>query len=250
MSKRKVRADLLVVEQGLASTRSRAQALILSGAVCKRDGERIDKAGTQLEPSVELRLKGKPLPYVSRGGLKLAGALDRFEINPKGRICLDVGASTGGFTDCLLQRGAIRVFAVDVGYNQLAWSLRNDERVISMERTNIRTLEEGDLPELVTLIVADVSFISLELILGPSLRVAEPGAEIVMLVKPQFEVGRGDVGKGGIVRDQGARRGALDKIIAVFREHGLENIEWMDSPIKGAKGNQEYLLRARVPLTA
>ena len=247
MTRSKVRADKLVVEQGLAPTRTRAQALILAGAVCTLDGKRIDKAGTPLDPEVELRLKGQPIPYVSRGGLKLAKALEHFGVSPQGRICLDVGASTGGFTDCLLQGGAEKVYAVDVGYNQLAWSLRQDPRVVSLERTNIRTMPPDMIPEPVSLIVADVSFISLQLILEPAFKVAEAGAEVVMLVKPQFEVGRAEVGKGGIVRNEEARQGALEKMIQVFHDYQLDAVEWMDSPIQGAKGNHEFLLKGVLP---
>lgn len=247
MAKSKVRADLLVVEQGLAPTRSKAQALILAGAVVTSDGTRIDKAGTALESHIQLRLKGEPMPYVSRGGLKLEAALDVFEVDPTGRICMDVGASTGGFTDCLLQRGAAKVYAVDVGSNQLAWSLRSDQRVISLEKTNIRTMPPEIIGESVSIIVADVSFISLELILAPSFALAQPGCEVVMLVKPQFEVGRADVGKGGIVRDEAARLGSLEKITSRFEDLGLQRVASIDSPICGAKGNREFLLYGMIP---
>lgn len=247
MPKKKVRADILVVEQGLAPTRSKAQALILAGSIVTLDGMRIDKAGTALESSVELRLKGEPLRYVSRGGIKLEEALKEFQVDPTGRIAMDVGSSTGGFTDCLLQHGAAKVYAVDVGSNQLAWSLRSDVRVVSLEKTNIRTMPPKSIAEPVSIIVADVSFISLELILAPSLAVAAPGCEVVMLVKPQFEVGRGEVGKGGIVRSPQARLGTVQKIASLFRELNLEGVQWIDSPIAGAKGNQEFLLYGVVP---
>jgi len=247
MAKSKVRADVLVVEQGLAPTRSKAQALILAGVVVTLQGRRIEKAGMALEPHVELRLKGQPIPFVSRGGLKLEGALERFQVDPSGRTCMDVGASTGGFTDCLLQKGATKVYAVDVGSNQLAWSLRSDSRVISLEKTNIRTMPPETIGERVSIIVADVSFISLELILEPAFAVAEPGCEVVMLVKPQFEVGRAEVGKGGIVRNEEARQGAIEKIVNLFKDLNLGRVEWMDSPITGAKGNREFLIYGVVP---
>ncbi len=238
----RVRADVLVVEQGLAPSRARAQALILAGVVLTADGEKINKAGQTLDSSTELRLKEQPMPYVSRGGLKLEGALEHFGIDVKGMVALDVGASTGGFTDCLLQRGAQKVFAVDVGYNQLAWSLRQDPRVVSMERLNVRHLEPETLGESVDMVVADVSFISLSLVMQPALRCAKMGARVVCLVKPQFEVGRGEVGKGGIVRDPEARWAALSRIVEGLKNLGVDEINTMDSPITGTKGNHEFLL--------
>ena len=239
---KKVRADLLVVEQGIAETRAKAQAMILAGQILTTDGVRIEKSGQLLTEDSPLYFKGARLKFVSRGGLKLEGALEAFETDVSDRVCLDVGASTGGFTDCLLQRGAARVYAVDVGYNQLDYRLRDDERVISMERFNIRHVSVDDLPEKVDFICFDVSFISLELVLEPALRVAAPGAQLVMLVKPQFEVGRENVGKGGIVRDVAARDAALEKIREVSRIAGLENLRAMESPIKGTDGNVEFLL--------
>jgi 23S rRNA (cytidine1920-2'-O)/16S rRNA (cytidine1409-2'-O)-methyltransferase len=240
------RADILVVEQGLAPTRSRAQALILAGTVLCGPDRKVEKPGDLLDASVELSLRGDPLPYVSRGGLKLAAALDAFGVDVRDRVALDVGASTGGFTDCLLQRGARKVYAVDVGYGQLAWSLRQDGRVVVIERANIRTLDPAAVPEPCGLIVIDVSFISLEIVIPAALRFAAPAATLVALVKPQFEVGPERVGKGGIVRDAAARAGALDKVRAACVAMGLGELASIDSPILGAKGNHEYLLRARL----
>src|SRR5688500_834279 len=189
MAKRE-RADVMVVEQGLWESRTRAQALILAGAIVTEDGRKIETPGDQLIPDLKLRLKGEPMPYVSRGGLKLAAALSQFGVDAAGKICLDVGASTGGFTDCLLQAGAARVVAVDVGYGQLAWSLREDPRVVVIERQNIRDLPVELVGERCDLVVIDVSFISLALVLPPVTRFITPDATLVALVKPQFEVGR------------------------------------------------------------
>lgn len=249
----KERADVLVVDQGLAETRSRAQALILSGAVvvvttsatAATQERRVDKAGEMLPADATLRLKGEPLPFVSRGGLKLAAALDHFGVNPATRTCLDIGASTGGFTDCLLQRGATKVFAVDVGYNQLAWQLREDPRVVVIERENIRTMDPVKVPEPVSLTVIDVSFISLALVIPHAVKFMAPGAELIALVKPQFEVGRGDVGKGGIVRDESARTRSLENVLGMIAKEGFAASGTIDSPILGAKGNHEFLLHAR-----
>lgn len=245
----KQRADVLVVEQGLAETRSRAQALIIAGSIVALDvatgGERrIDKAGEMLAEGVMLRMKGEALRYVSRGGLKLEAALDKYGVNPAGRICMDVGASTGGFTDCLLQRSATKVYAIDVGTNQLAWKLRDDPRVVVIEKTNIRTIDASMVPEPVSLTVIDVSFISLALVIPHVVRLSAPSSELVALVKPQFEVGRADVGKGGIVRDPAARDRALAEVRGMITENGYTDISTMDSPILGAKGNHEFLLHA------
>ena len=242
---KKIRADILVVERGIAESRAKAQAMILAGQILTTDGQRIEKSGQLLAQDSELSFKGARPKFVSRGGLKLEGALERFNVNVTGRTCLDVGASTGGFTDCLLQRGAAKVFALDVGYNQLDYRLRNDPRVVSMERFNVRNLSPDDLPERVRFICFDVSFISLELVLEPALSVAEQGTELVMLVKPQFEVGREKVGKGGIVRSTEARRDALSKIIDLAGSHGLDDLESIESPITGTDGNVEFLLYGR-----
>ena len=242
---KKIRADILVVERGIAESRAKAQAMILAGQILTTDGQRIEKSGQLLAPDSELSFKGARPKFVSRGGLKLEGALERFNVDVTGRTCLDVGASTGGFTDCLLQRGAAKVFALDVGYNQLDYRLRNDPRVVSMERFNVRNLSPDDLPGRVRFICFDVSFISLELVLEPALRVAEQGTELVMLVKPQFEVGREKVGKGGIVRSTEARRDALSKIIDLAGTQGLDDLESIESPITGTDGNVEFLLYGR-----
>ncbi len=241
----KQRADILVVEQGLASTRARAQALILAGSVmCGRD-RKVEKPGERIDESSTLFLRGETLPYVSRGGLKLAAGLEAFALEPEGRVCLDVGASTGGFTDCLLQRGARKVYAVDVGYGQLAWSLRQDPRVCVIERSNIRMLPAEAIGEPCSIIVIDVSFISLKMVLPLTLKFMSDEAVIVMLVKPQFEVGQAAVGKGGIVRDLEARERALQGIYECARSLSLVDLRHIDSPILGAKGNHEYLLHAR-----
>lgn len=244
---KKKRADMLLVERGLVESRAKAQAVILAGSVLTANGERIDKPGQLLAEDCELSLKGETLRYVSRGGLKLEAALDKFGVQPQGRICLDVGASTGGFTDCLLQRGAQKVYAVDVGYGQLAWRVRQDPRVVVIERENIRTLEATRIAEPVSLIVFDVSFISLRLVMVPALRFAAPKVIIVALVKPQFEVGKGKVGKGGIVRDEQARQDALANIIEECKALGFVDVQWMISPILGATGNQEFLLSGHRP---
>lgn len=242
---KKVRADLLVVERGLAESRAKAQAMILAGQILTTDGSRIEKAGQLLPEDSPLHFKGARLKFVSRGGLKLEGALEHFRTDVRDLVCLDVGASTGGFTDCLLQRGAAKVYALDVGYNQLDYRLRNDTRVLSMERFNVRHLSPDDLPELVDFICFDVSFISLELVLEPALRVAKAGTELIMLVKPQFEVGRENVGKGGIVRDVAAREAALERILDIAEAQGLEGLKTMESPITGTDGNVEFLLYGR-----
>jgi len=233
------RADLLLVERGLVETRTRAQALILAGRVFSGD-TRIEKSGTRLDPEAPLSIK-EPLPFVSRGGVKLQAALEQFRIEPAGCRCLDVGASTGGFTDCLLKAGAAHVYAVDVGYGQLDWKLRNDERVTVLEKTNFRTIAEDALPHDLDLAVVDVSFISLKLIfprLGTFLR---PGAHAVILIKPQFEAGREKVGKGGIIRDPKVREDVLRAILDAAAGEGFRPQGTMESPLKGATGNVEFL---------
>lgn len=237
----KERLDLILVQRGLVPSRSRAQARILAGEVIVND-HRIDKAGTRVPEDAEIRLKGDDLPYVGRGGLKLAGALERWPMALDGVIGLDVGASTGGFTDVLLQAGAAKVYAVDVGHNQLAWKLRQDPRVVNMEKTHIEHLEPGSLQPAPSIGVVDVSFISLRRVLPamcPHLR--GPG-RLYALVKPQFEVGRDQVGKGGIVRDPALRKEALTTIQAVGAGLGLTERGWMESPITGTDGNVEFLI--------
>jgi 23S rRNA (cytidine1920-2'-O)/16S rRNA (cytidine1409-2'-O)-methyltransferase len=230
----KKRLDVLLVERGLAESRAQAQALVLAGRV-----PGYDKPGTQVDDSAELEVE-RPPPYVSRGGEKLAHALDALAVDPSGRDCLDVGASTGGFTDVLLQRGAARVIALDVGYGQLHERLRRDDRVHVLERTNARELSE--LPFAPELVVADVSFISLRLALPPALALARPGWEAVVLVKPQFEAGRGEVGKGGVVRDVEVRRRAVREIAAAALAWGAETVGVVDSGLPGPKGNREVFL--------
>ena len=236
--KRKERLDKLLVSRGLAETRSRAQALVMAGEVFV-DGERADKAGMQVAVAAEIAVT-EPLPYVSRGGFKLAGALTQFGIDVAGRVCADVGACTGGFSDVLLQAGAARVYAIDVGYGQLDWKIRQDERVVVMERTNARYVE--GLAEAVSLVVIDVSFISLRLIL-PAVQgwLAEDG-EIVALVKPQFEAGREQVGKGGIVRDATVQRQVLVDMWQWAEAQELGPQSAIRSPIEGSGGNVEFLM--------
>jgi 23S rRNA (cytidine1920-2'-O)/16S rRNA (cytidine1409-2'-O)-methyltransferase len=233
----------LLVERGLCDSRTRAQALILAGEVVVGD-HAVTKPGTPVDPDAPLRLKGgDPNPYVSRGGLKLRGAIDAFgaDVDPSGRVCMDVGASTGGFTDCLLQAGAARVYAIDVGYGQLAWKLANDPRVVVMDRQNIRKLEPEQIPEPVDLAVADCSFISLTKVL-PHLRAClRPGADVIVLVKPQFEVGRALVGKGGIVRDDQTRAAALTSVEAAAQALGFTVRGHVASAIAGREGNREWL---------
>ncbi|WP_129125729.1 TlyA family RNA methyltransferase [Geomonas oryzae] len=238
----KERLDKLVFERGLAPSRERAKALIMAGQVVVND-HLADKAGLMVAPEAEIRLKGEPLPYVSRGGLKLAEGLARFGIEVSGLCAVDVGASTGGFTDCLLQRGARRVFAVDVGYGQLAWKLREDPRVVNLEKTNIRYLES--LPETPDLAVIDASFISLDKVLPPTLRLIKEDGIVVALIKPQFEVGRGQVGKGGVVRDAKKHQEVVDGITDLALGLGLTVLGVCDSPILGPKGNKEFLIHLK-----
>ncbi len=237
------RLDVELVRRGLAETRQKAQALVLAAAVLV-DERPCDKASARVFPEQVVRLRAEPLRYVSRGGLKLEAALDAWSVDPGGAVCADLGASTGGFTDCLLQRGAARVYAVDVGYNQLAYRLRVDPRVVVMERTNARHLDA--LPEPVTLLVGDLSFISLRLILPTARRLLAPGGQAVVLVKPQFEVGPADVGKGGLVRDADARARALTEVAEASSGCGFTVLGTMESPVPGARaGNVEWLLHLR-----
>lgn len=245
-TRRKERVDKLLVEHGLAETRTRAQAMVLAGIVVVGDS-RVDKPGTLVDVELPIRLKGEQLKYVSRGGLKLEGALDDFGIDVQGLVGLDVGASTGGFTDCLLQRGAARVIALDVGYGQLHPKLRGDPRVTVGERINARSLTRAEVPEDVDVIVIDVSFISLRLVLPAALGFLRPGGALVALVKPQFEVGRDDVGKGGVVRDPLKRQAAIDGIRDFVSAQGLEVKGIVDSQVPGPAGNLEALLYARKP---
>ena len=245
----KMRLDVLLAERGLVPSRERARALILAGRVLVRE-QKVDKPGTAVAADAPVRLLGEDQPFVSRGGLKLAAALEHWQIAVSGRGCVDVGASTGGFTDCLLQHGAAHVTAVDTGFGQIAMKLRNDTRVRLMERTNARSLEPGSLvaeqgaPEL-TFLVMDVSFISATLLLGPVMAAAPGLVEAVVLVKPQFEAGRVHVGKGGIVRDPEAHQLAIDRVADCVRSLGWEVVETIPSPITGAEGNREFLLYGR-----
>lgn len=243
------RIDLLLVERGLAPSRERARALILAGRVLVNE-QKVDKAGSAVAADASIRLLGDDMPFVSRGGFKLAAALDHWQIDVQGRFCLDVGASTGGFTDCLLQRGAAHVTAVDTGFGQIAMKLRNDPRVRLLERTNARLLEPEALAEqgiALTLLVMDVSFISATLLLGPVFAAAPTLREAVLLVKPQFEAGREHVGKGGIVRDPSAHQLAVDRVAACAKERGWRIGGTIPSPILGAEGNREFLLHALHP---
>jgi len=241
----KVRLDQLLVQRGLCETRARAQARILAGDVLV-DGHPLTKAGHGVQEEADIRLRGEALPFVSRAGLKLAGALDRWPLDPTGRTCFDAGSSTGGFTDCLLQRGAVKVYAVDVGTNQLHWKLRSDPRVVSLEQTNLRTWDPVRIPDRCSLLVADLSFISLRLAIPPVLGSLTEDADVVLLVKPQFEAGRDDVGEGGIVRDPAVHRRVCEEIWTFFAGTALAPLDLAESPIRGGEGNVEFLLRLQM----
>ncbi|GAB4436828.1 MAG: TlyA family rRNA (cytidine-2'-O)-methyltransferase [bacterium] len=239
----KKRADELLFEKGLVESRSRAKTLIMMGKVyC--DGKKVEKAGDLISTEQTFEIM-EDLPYVSRGGIKLEAALKTFTINLKDKVCLDIGASTGGFTDCMLKAGAKKVYAVDVGYGVLDDRLRRDERVVNIERTNFRYIERSKIPEEVDFISIDVSFISLELIIPKALEFLKTGGEIVALIKPQFELSRKEVGKGGIVRDDDLRNKAVEKINDFLLEKGVEVIGIIPSPILGQKGNKEFLIYAK-----
>jgi 23S rRNA (cytidine1920-2'-O)/16S rRNA (cytidine1409-2'-O)-methyltransferase len=241
----KQRVDRLLVERGLAESRARAQALVMAGLVFSGT-RRLDKPGATLDPEAPLAVKGKAHPWVSRGGVKLAHALEHFGIDPAGLICLDIGASTGGFTDVLLARGAAKVYAVDVGQGQLAWPLRQDKRVVVLERTNARHLTREHVPEAVELVVCDASFIGLRTVLPAPLALTKPRAALVALIKPQFEAGPEHVGKGGIVRDAAVRAAVCETISAwLAAQPGWRVLGVTASPIEGADGNQEFLIAAK-----
>ena len=240
--KQRRRLDQLLVERGLVESREKARALVLAGQVLV-DGRRLDKAGMTLPPESKIEILAPPR-YVGRGGLKLEAALDHFQISPAGKICLDIGSSTGGFTDCLLQRGAARVYAIDVGTGQLDWKLRNDPRVVVHEQVNARYLSRAEVPERVALAVCDVSFISVTLILPVLPDLLAQDLEMVILVKPQFELERQDVGKGGIIRDPVLHQRACRRVEEAVRSLGFHS-EIMPCPVLGAEGNQEFLLHAR-----
>ncbi len=243
---KKVRVDLLLFERGLAERRERARALVLAGKVFSGE-RRVDKAGDKLPEDAPLEVRGEVHPYVSRGGSKLAGALDAFGYDPAGKVAADVGASTGGFTDCLLARGAARVYAIDVGYGQLHAKLRGDPRVVVMERTNARHLKPEDLPERMGLVVVDASFIGLEKLLPAIVGLLAPGGDVIALVKPQFQVGRAKVGAGGVVRDEAVRQAAIDQVSAEAARLGLREHARADCVIRGPKGNLEAFLWLTTP---
>ncbi|MGA2982202.1 MAG: TlyA family RNA methyltransferase [Terriglobia bacterium] len=237
----KIRLDTLLVDRGLVESRAKAQGLILAGQILV-DEQKQEKCGTLVDAQAALRLLGEAPKYVSRGGLKLEGALEHFRINPDTRVCLDVGASTGGFTDCLLQHGAGKVFAVDGGTNQLDWKLRQDSRVVALEKTNARYLTFDRIGTLTELVTIDVSFISATLILPALVSLLASPADLIVLVKPQFEVGKGKVGKGGIVRDPAQHQEAVAKVSRKLLELGFRELASMESPLLGAEGNREFFL--------
>jgi 23S rRNA (cytidine1920-2'-O)/16S rRNA (cytidine1409-2'-O)-methyltransferase len=241
MSEGRLRIDQLLVERGLAESRERAQALVIAGYVLV-DGQKARKPGQAVKRDSRVELIAR-LPFVGRGGLKLKGALDGFGIDVAGKVCVDIGASTGGFTDCLLQRGAARVYAVDAGAGQLDWKLRNDPRVVVKEAVNARYLTPGDIGEPADLVTCDVSFISVTMILPAVVRLLKPAGIMIVLVKPQFEAGRHQVGKGGIVKDPALHAAVCARIEAAVRGYGFQTAI-MDSPIHGAEGNREFLLYA------
>jgi 23S rRNA (cytidine1920-2'-O)/16S rRNA (cytidine1409-2'-O)-methyltransferase len=235
------RLDLIIVERGLAASRDRARALIMSGKALV-NGQVVDKPGTFIAADSLIAIRGVDLPYVSRGGLKLEGALKDFALEVSGWVCLDVGASTGGFTDCLLQRGASRVYAVDVGYGQLAWRLRRDSRVVVIERTNIRHMPIDRIPDAVDLITIDVSFISLKIVVPAVLKFLKPDGRLLTLVKPQFEVGKGQVGKGGVVKNSEKHLQVIAELNLFYRNLGLECVGAVLSALEGPKGNKEFFM--------
>ncbi len=238
---KKIRIDALLTDKGLFASRSQAQRAIMAGEVLVNE-QKIDKAGTMVDPESTLRLLGNKLPYVSRGGLKLAKALQIFPVALEGKVMADLGASTGGFTDCALQNGAAKVYALDVGYGQLAWKLRSDPRVINMERTNVRYLEKNSLPELVDVVTIDVAFISLEKVLPAAYKILKPGGIVIALIKPQFEAGRKFIGKHGVVKDAQVHQEVICRVAAFARTLGFKTAGLDFSPIKGPEGNIEYLL--------
>jgi len=248
-SAKKSRADVALVDRGLVESRAKAQALIMAGKVFA--GERkLAKSGESITDDQPLEVRGQDHPWVSRGGLKLAHALERFHLDPSGLVCLDIGASTGGFTDVLLQHGAAKVYAIDVGHGQLAWKLRSDPRVVVLERTNARTLSAEQVPEPADMLVCDASFIGLEVLLPAPLALTKPQAAMAVLIKPQFEVGKDRVGKGGVVRDPALHREVCDRIEAWVNAQPGWHVEGIvESPITGPEGNKEFLLVARkIPL--
>jgi 23S rRNA (cytidine1920-2'-O)/16S rRNA (cytidine1409-2'-O)-methyltransferase len=241
MSTNKERIDKVLFERGLVASRERARALIMEGKVLV-GGHPVTKAGEMVAVDAEIGIKGEDIPYVSRGGLKLEAALSHFEISVCDRIAIDVGSSTGGFTDVMLQNGACKVYCIDVGYGQLAWKLRQDPRVVLLERTNIRSLEKKRVPDEIDIATIDVSFISLSKVVPTVIEFMKSGGDIVALIKPQFEVGKGEVGKGGIVKDEVKRVAAVERVKGEFESLGLFVKGVIESPILGQKGNVEYLI--------
>jgi 23S rRNA (cytidine1920-2'-O)/16S rRNA (cytidine1409-2'-O)-methyltransferase len=235
------RLDKLLVDKGFVQSRERAKTIILAGTVVV-DDRVVDKAGTLVERNSRVRVKDRDHSYVSRGGPKLEGALQAFQVDPLGKVAMDIGASTGGFTDCLLQKGVEKVYAVDVGYGQLAWKLRQDPRVVNLERRNIRYLKPQEIGDKVDLVVIDTSFISVEKFLPNLLPMVQDGGEIVALLKPQFEVGKGEVGKGGVVKDKRKHRQVLDRISRFSESIGLKVKGTIESPLLGPKGNKEFFI--------
>lgn len=240
----KERLDILLVKKGLAPSREKAKAMIMSGNVFV-DGQREDKAGTSFPEEVTIEIHGNTLKYVSRGGLKLEKAMNHFDITLDGKVCMDIGASTGGFTDCMLQNGAAKVYAVDVGYGQFAWKLRQDERVVCMEKTNIRYVTPQDIDDVLDFASVDVSFISLTKVLGPARELLKMGGQMVCLIKPQFEAGREKVGKKGVVREKSVHLEVIETVLAFAKEIGFSVLNLEYSPIKGPEGNIEYLMHIK-----
>jgi len=238
---RKERLDKLLLEKGLVQSRERARAFIMEGKVVV-EGKTIEKPGTEVDKEARVFLRQEDYPYVSRGGMKLEGALNRFGIDPRGMVVMDVGASTGGFTDCILQRGARKVYAVDVGYGQLAWKLRKNPQVVNLERRNIRTLTQSEVGEKVDLILIDTSFISVEKFLPHLLTFLKGKGYLLILIKPQFEVGKGEVGKGGVVKDPALHQKVIERLSAFSRDLGLRVLGVIESPLRGPKGNKEFLI--------
>jgi 23S rRNA (cytidine1920-2'-O)/16S rRNA (cytidine1409-2'-O)-methyltransferase len=238
---RKERIDKVLTQRGLVQSRERARALIMEGRVLV-EGQTIDKPGTNVDEGARVQIRGEDFPYVSRGGKKLEAALEAFRVDPKGKVILDVGASTGGFTDCVLQKGAKRVYAVDVGYGQLAWKLQKNSRVVNLERTNIRYLKKEEVDEAFDLILVDTSFISIEKFLSHLLGFLKPGGGIISLIKPQFEVGKGEVGKGGVVREAALHQRVVDRISQFSRSLRLTVLGVTESPLLGPKGNREFFI--------
>jgi 23S rRNA (cytidine1920-2'-O)/16S rRNA (cytidine1409-2'-O)-methyltransferase len=241
---RKERFDKLLVEKGMVQSRERARALIMEGKVTV-DGQTLEKPGLQVKVDAHLQIRGEDMPFVSRGGLKLEAALKAFGVDPEGKVVIDVGASTGGFTDCVLQKGAKKVYAIDVGYGQLAWKLQKDPRVVNLERRNIRYLKREEVAEEADLILVDTSFISIEKFLPHLLGFLKEGGDLLCLIKPQFEVGRGEVDKGGVVKDPALHQKVIDRISQFSQGLGLKGREVIESPLLGPKGNREFFIHLK-----